>query len=442
MNRLQEFLEQVILKAGDYEFRVANLLLILAVILAVWILRWAVNKGMRRIYDRFKLSEEDKLTTKRFLNYTISFLGILMSIRVLGFDVLELNLGVDGYEFRVLNLLLILAVILAVWILRWAVSEGMRTIYENFKLSKENKLTIKRFLNYVIWLFAALMIIRVLGIHPVNDILNFKLFDMPYGKEGEFKIANIFNIILIYILVRMLIWVIDLILDSYSEKDKVDVGTRYAINQVLSYIIYIAALLTILEVIGFQLTILWGGAAALLVGFGLGLQQTFNDLVSGLLLLIERTVEVGDTLDVDGTIGVVERIGIRVSQVRTRDDINVLVPNSMLVTAKVVNWTHNNDNTRFHVAIGVAYGSDTALVKKLLLEAVNQHKLVETYPTSFVQFTDFGASSLDFKVYFWSKEAMKIEHIKSDLRFYIDDSFRKNKIEIPFPQHDVWVRKS
>ncbi|MGB0863895.1 MAG: mechanosensitive ion channel family protein [Saprospiraceae bacterium] len=345
------------------------------------------------------------------------------------------------YEFTVLNLLLIFAVVLAVWILRWAVSEGMRTIYENFKLSKENKLKIKRFLNYVIWLFAFLMIIRVIGIHPVDDILNFELFKMPYGKGDNFKIANIFNVILIYILVRMLMWVIDLILDSYSERDKVDIGTRYAINQVLSYIIYIAALLTILEVIGFELTIIWGGAAALLVGFGLGLQQTFNDLVSGLLLLIERTVEVGDTLDVDGTIGIVERIGIRVSQVRTRDDINVLVPNSMLVTAKVVNWTHNNDNTRFNVSIGVAYGSDTLLVKKLLLEAVNQHEQIETYPTAFVQFTDFGASSLDFKVFFWSKDAMKIENIKSDLRFAIDAAFRENKIEIPFPQRDVWVRK-
>lgn len=356
----------------------------------------------------------------------------------------QVILKAGDFEFTVLNLVLIFAVILAVWILRWTVSQSMRTIYENSNISKENKLKVKRFLNYVILFFAFLMTVRVLGFDPADAILDQTLFKIPSGgdKSYEFKIANIFYVIVIYIFVRVLMWLIDLILDAYSERDKVDVGTRYAINQVLRYIIYTIALLSIIEVLGFNLTLIWGGAAALLVGFGLGLQQTFNDLVSGLLLLIERTVEVGDTLDVDGTIGVVERIGIRVSQIRTRDDINVLVPNSMLVTAKVVNWTHNNDNTRFNVAVGVAYGSDTALVKKLLLETVNHHKLVETYPTAFVQFADFGSSSLDFKIFFWSKEAMAIENIKSDLRFAIDDSFRKNKIEIPFPQRDVWVRKS
>ena len=349
---------------------------------------------------------------------------------------------VNGFELTVLNVVLIFATVLAVWILRWAVNQAMLGIYENFKITKESKVKIKRFLNSLIVFFAVVLIIQSLGFNPVDDILNQKLFDMPFGKDPEdsFKIANIFYVFLIYVVVRVIMWIVDQILGSYYERDKTDVGAKYAINQVVRYIIYTVALLSIIDVLGFDLTIIWGGAAALLVGFGLGLQQTFNDLVSGLILLLERTVEVGDTLDVDGTIGVVTSIGIRVSHIRTRDEVDVLVPNSGLVTAKVINWTHNNPNTRFHVALGVAYGADTQLVKKLLLEAVNHHEEVETYPTPFVQFSEFGASSLDFKVYFWSKKAMQIENVKSDLRFAIDSSFREHKIEVPFQQVDIWFR--
>ena len=122
-------------------------------------------------------------------------------------------------------------------------------------------------------------------------------------------------------------------------------------------------------------------------------------------------------------------------------DIIILVPNSKLVTSKVVNWSSKRENTRFSVAVGTAYGSNTQLVKKLLLEVVNHHEKVETYPTPFVLLKDFGASSLDFEVFFWSTELMKVEHIKSDIRFEIDRVFRENKIEVPFPQRDVWLRK-
>ena len=145
-------------------------------------------------------------------------------------------------------------------------------------------------------------------------------------------------------------------------------------------------------------------------------------------------------LDIDGDIGMVERIGLRVSQIRSRDNITILVPNSKLVTAKVINWSHKNETTKFKIDIGVAYGTDTALVKRLLLEVVNKHEKVETYPSPFVRFVNFGDSSLDFEVHFWCKDLMQIENIKSDLRFSLDEVFRKNKIEIPFPQREIWSK--
>lgn len=349
----------------------------------------------------------------------------------------------SGYEFKVINAVLIVATIMAVWLLRWAIAQATGGIFEAFKISTDNKRTVKRFFNTLISFFAVLMILRTLGI-DVENLLNYQLFSIKQGEEKEFvfHIHNIVNVALIYFFVRVVMWILDQALSTYYDRSNVDVGARYAINQVLKYIIYTSAILAGIQALGFDLTLIWGGAAALLVGFGLGLQQTFNDLVSGLLLLIERSVEVGDTLNMGGTIGVVERIGIRVSVVRDRDDNSILVPNSNLVTAQVINWTSQKHSSRFFVAVGVAYGSDTTLVKKLLLEVINQHEKVETYPTPYVIFSDFGASSLDFQVYFWSKELMSIERVKSDIRFEIDRVFREHQVEVPFPQQDIWFRNS
>lgn len=349
---------------------------------------------------------------------------------------------VSGFRFTIQHLISLIAVILLTWLIRVVIRRTMRTIYDNFKLSKENKHIINRFLNYLVMFFAVVIALFIVGIDPVADILHVDLFKMPMSKDGAtFQIANIFNVFAIYIFVRVLLWVIEQGINSYAERKSLDIGTRYAIQQVIIYVIYTMAFLAGFQALGFDLGIIWGGAAALLVGIGLGLQQTFNDLLSGLLLLIERSVEVGDTLDVGGTVGRVERIGIRVSQLKTRDDIIVLVPNSHLVTSQVVNWTHNKTSTRFSVDVGVAYGSDTELVRRLLLAVANKHEAVESYPSPVVQFRNFGASSLDFKLFFWCNEVMEIERIKSDLRFAIDAAFREHGIQIPFPQQDVWIRQ-
>ena len=227
---------------------------------------------------------------------------------------------------------------------------------------------------------------------------------------------------------------------GYYKKKRINVGAQFAINQLLKYFLYVVAFLFALESLGVKLTVLWGGAAALLVGIGLGLQQVFNDFISGILLLFERTVEVGHVVQVDGLIGSVKKIGLRTSLVETRDNITVIVPNSKLTSENVVNWSHYDNKARFRIAIGVAYGSDTQLVKELLLKVAKENGYVLKHPASFVRFTDFGDSSLNFELHFWSHEFINIEDVKSDLRFEIDRVFREHKVEIPFPQRDVWFK--
>jgi small-conductance mechanosensitive channel len=185
-----------------------------------------------------------------------------------------------------------------------------------------------------------------------------------------------------------------------------------------------------------------GGSAALLVGIGLGLQQTFNDLISGIIILIEGTVEVGDIVKIDESVAVVRKIGLRVSQIETRDNSTLIIPNSKLVVDNVNNLSHDIKPTRFQIDVGVGYNSDVRLVEKLLLQAANEHSRVSKKPKPRVQFRDFGNSSLDFTLHFHSQERMSVEFIKSDIRFNIIHLLRENKIEIPFPQQDLWLRNA
>ena len=185
---------------------------------------------------------------------------------------------------------------------------------------------------------------------------------------------------------------------------------------------------------------LWAGSAALLVGFGLGLQQTFNDLVSGIILLSESSVSVGDVVTVDGIVGKVNRIGLRTSEVESMDEITIVIPNSKLVVDNVINWSYNGKHSRFQISVGVAYDADPEEVKKILLRIADSQIELSTQPKPSVQFVEFGDSSLNFKLHFYTKDFWNIERIKSDLRFKVFAAMKKAGIEIPFPQTDVWVR--
>ena len=221
------------------------------------------------------------------------------------------------------------------------------------------------------------------------------------------------------------------------QTQKIAVGSQFAVNQLIKYVLYVITFMVCFNVLGIDMSLILGGAAALLVGIGLGLQQTFNDIVSGLVILFERSVSVGDILEFDSTIGIVKRIGIRASIIETRGNTSMVVPNHLLVNEKVVNWNHYNQRVRFNVEVGVAYGSDTTLVKKLLLNSLTENPYVEKFPAPFVRFLNFGSSSLDFSLYFFSRNLLVIEDIKSDIRLKIDELFRENNITIPFPQSDI-----
>jgi small-conductance mechanosensitive channel len=196
-----------------------------------------------------------------------------------------------------------------------------------------------------------------------------------------------------------------------------------------------------LDTIGLPITVLIAGSTALFVGLGLGLQDTFKDLVAGVVILMERTLAADDIVEVSsGLVGRVKEVGLRTTLLETREDIVIVVPNQKMTSQNVINWTQNRRAVRFAIEVGVAYGSDVRLVEQLLIECAKKHNAVSKKPLPAVHFANFGNSSLDFKLLFYSSELFRIEKIKSDLRFMIDQAFRDNNITIPFPQQDVWLR--
>lgn len=230
------------------------------------------------------------------------------------------------------------------------------------------------------------------------------------------------------------------IVDRKNISD-IERGRRHSVYQLIQYVLWVVAILLGLESVGFKITVLLAGSAALLVGVGLGLQEVFKDFVSGIILLFDGTIRVSDVIEIDGTVGRVKEIRLRASEVETRDGMVMIVPNSRFITGNVVNWTHNQKLTRFNVVVGVAYGSDLELVRQTLIACASAHEEVVKNPKPNVFFSDFGDSQLTFTLLFYSRSVFRIEFVKSDIRFAIDKAFREKGITIPFPQRDVYLKK-
>ena len=271
-----------------------------------------------------------------------------------------------------------------------------------------------------------------------SEFLEFELIET---KDFDVTIYEILIILLLLVSTILLMRVLKRVFRARERRKEFDPGRSHAILQILKYVVYIAVILISLEIVGIKITLLLAGSAALLVGLGLGLQQIFQDIMSGIAILFEGSLKVGDIVEIqDNIIGRVIEIGLRTSKIETRDNIIMVVPNSKFVTDIVINWSHMEKKTRFHIDVGVAYGSDVEKVSKVLLQCAEDINKISKTPAPFVRFSDFGNSSLDFQLYFWTTETFQVEYIKSEIRYKIDSAFRANGIHIPFPQRDVHIK--
>ena len=270
-----------------------------------------------------------------------------------------------------------------------------------------------------------------------KEFLEFQLLSVG---EYSIKTYDILVALLIVGVTRVILWGIKKALFRQQKSKKLDEGNTYAIYQIIKYVVWIIAIVLMLDTIGIKITVILAGSAALLVGIGLGLQQTFNDVISGIILLSERSIKVGDLLEVDGDIVKIQNIGLRTSTGLNRDEISIIIPNSLITTSKVINWSHQSKKARFRIDVGVAYGSDVDKVIKILEESANEHPEVTDTSLIEARLMDFGNSSLDFSVLFYSKNIFRIHKVKSDIRRTINKKFNENGITIPFPQMDVHMK--
>jgi small-conductance mechanosensitive channel len=276
-------------------------------------------------------------------------------------------------------------------------------------------------------------------VETINEFLEFELISL-----GEYTIRayTLVTVLVIFFITKFLLWLIKKTLFRKHKFNKLDKGNAYALFQIIKYIIWVITIGFILETIGIKVTVLIAGSAALLVGVGLGLQQTFNDVISGLILLSEKSIKIDDVLEIDGDVVIIQSIGLRTSKGYNTDDISVIIPNSLITNNKVINWSHQTKKTRFRIDVGVAYGSDVDLVIKILEESAFEHPDISNRELTEARLVNFGNSSLDFQVLFFSKNIFRINKVKSDIRRIIYQKFSTQKISIPFPQMDLHLKSN
>jgi small-conductance mechanosensitive channel len=209
----------------------------------------------------------------------------------------------------------------------------------------------------------------------------------------------------------------------------------------IRWIVFLIIFLIAMHTSGVNVTAVFAASAALLIGVGLALQTLFQDIISGIFILVDQSVHVGDIIELEGKVGRVLDIRLRTTRAVTVDNKVLVIPNHLYLTNILFNWTENGTETREVVDVGVAYGSDVDLVKKILLEIAEAQPSILKNPAPVVLFTDFADSSLNFRIVFTLNNSFEVRFTQSNIRFEIDKAFRENNITIPFPQRDVHLIK-
>jgi len=275
--------------------------------------------------------------------------------------------------------------------------------------------------------------------------LRIKAFlDIPIFSSGTSPVTiwTLLSLLILVVLLftvtrRLKVWIVTRVL----AKSSVDLGVRMAIGAIVRYIFIAVGLLVILQTTGIDLSTLTILAGALGVGVGFGLQNITNNFVSGIILLFERPIKIGDRIVVGAVTGDVVNISLRSTTVVTNDNIAIIVPNSEFVSNSVTNWSYTDRDVRFNFPVGVSYRSDPELVRRLLLQVADQHPGVLKSPKADALLEEFGDSALNFVLRVWTRKYGTTPGVlRSELNFMIWTAFKDQGVEIPFPQRDIHIK--
>ncbi len=295
------------------------------------------------------------------------------------------------------------------------------------------------YLTVLIWLtgFIGSFFAAGLDIERIWKLFHYELFSV-----GD-KSISILSIIVGLTIFITAFW-FSQIIQNFLRREvytltKLEQGIQYTITRLVHFIVIFLGLIIALQLMGLNLSTLTVIFGALSVGIGFGMQSITSNIISGLILLFERPIKVGDRVTVTNIDGDVTAIKLRSTTIQTPDNISIIIPNNDLINKTIVNWSHGDTKVRIHIPVGVAYGSDIAVVMRLLLETADAHEEVMKDPKPTVLFISFGDSSLNFELLAWIPIPARRPTIISDLNCLIDAAFRTHAITIPFPQQDVHI---
>ncbi len=269
--------------------------------------------------------------------------------------------------------------------------------------------------------------------------------DIPLVSFGDSQLTALLLIkligltFLIYLFSRVLRAVVS---DYVFTKLQPDEGIRFAVARIIQYLFLFIGLLVLFQSVGLNLSTLTVLSGTIGIGLGFGMQNIIENFVSGIIILLERPIKVGDRIEMGSVSGDVMQISVRSTTIRTNSNITMIVPNSEFITSRVINWSHTDRLVRFEFPVGVSYKSDPNKVKLILLEVATEHTGVIKEPKPEVLFKGFGESSLDFELRVWTKTYTRFPLIlKSELYYKIFDAFKAHGIEIPYPQRDLHIKE-
>lgn len=274
---------------------------------------------------------------------------------------------------------------------------------------------------------------------PFFELLNYNLFALGDAKITPLSILYlvVFAFLLVYVSRKLR----DLLISKLLQRTSIDRGAQAAIGTIARYVILVVGFLIIIQSVGINLTTLNVLAGAVGVGVGFGLQNIANNFISGLIILFERPIKVGDRIEVDDINGEVIAIGARSTTIKTNDNITMIVPNSKFISENVTNWSFGDDIVRFRIPVGVSYDSDVDEVSNLLLAIAAENANVAKEPKPSVWLKEMGDNSINFELLAWSRTMLQRPgRFRSELNFAIMRKFREHGIEIPFPQRDLHIR--
>lgn len=359
---------------------------------------------------------------------------------------------VGPFDICALNLILLGAIFIVSYLFQKLLQRVLlRTLTQQkieLKGRRENYFRIATRSVYLIALYFSVFSFRINNPNiTFEDFIKYDLIDYEYFSLSLYSVLLIVGI---FIFAQIAVGVFRVYLSRKNTiKQQRDLGLEFVYVQFFKYVVYCLSVGISIKILGIDLSLILTGSLGLLVGLGLGLQDVFKDTIAGIVLLVEGNIKIGDIVEVNAEkssnsnkpasnfIARIVKIGVRTTQIQTREGNIQIIPNSQLSQNKVENWSHSSQRSMYTIHVLIEYGSRVELASELMVQAAKSHKMVDVKESPFVRLANFSENGIDLELVFWAKNSWEILNYKSEIRFAIDRLFRENKVHFAFPTRTI-----